>query len=129
MYNFYLTMRFLTINIRTRERLLSFILFIIFRVEIGVHHGPDGGCSLLRSIGALGSRNLNALMAQSYPNLVYNFHDSSAATILAVSLAVKKRISVYENMDRNTTGPIATFAQFLQDFDVMDPLRNVNLRK
>jgi hypothetical protein len=94
-----------------------------------VHHGPDGGCSLLRSIGGLGSRQLHNQLLQSYPNLVNNFHYASSATILGLSVAVKKRINVYANMDNTVTGVIQTFAQFVHDFDQTDPLRNVQLRR
>lgn len=85
--------------------------------------------SLLRSLGGLGTRNLQNILLVQYPNLVQNYHYSSAASILAVSIAVKVRVAVFENMDSSVTGNIPTFALFRQDFEINDSLRQMNQRR
>lgn len=83
----------------------------------------------MRSLGGLGSLNLQNILHLQYPNLVQNYHFSSAASILALSIAMKVRIALYEDIDTSVTGNIPTFALFRQDFEINDGLRQINQRR
>ncbi|XP_065352827.1 uncharacterized protein LOC135947809 isoform X2 [Cloeon dipterum] len=98
------------------------------RVEIAIHHGPDGAMSLIRAAGGLAKRTLHTVIGNQYPSLVANFNYSSCATILACSIALKSKMAIYEDVAQANTGPMMTLAQLDLDFR-MESSRPVSLRK
>jgi hypothetical protein len=84
----------------------------IHRVEISIHHGPDGALSLIRAAAGrgTGAAALNHVVHINYPTLLNNFHFSSCATVLAATLVVKKRIVVYRDMQATPALNLKTVA-------------------
>jgi hypothetical protein len=88
-----------------------------YRVEIAAHHGPNGVLSLIRAAAGVGGNNLNALVAFRYPALLPNYNYSSSATILAMSIAVKKQIIVYQNLrSLSSSGQLRNVAAVQRQF-------------
>jgi hypothetical protein len=104
---------------------LSYYPYIFSRLEIAQHHGPSGALSLALSLTASGSMGLDLFLRARYQAFVTpTFNYASSASILAASVVLKSRITVFK--DLKLTGPFATVEAVQEAFEA-DHDRNASV--